>query len=169
MHRLYFQESRDQLRSLVLEKLRRSPPSCLTKVNLLRKISGHRLKEAGLSYDQTEIVKTVVLLGLLYRDWEEKISGKNAIYLNRWYNSYEDIGLCSCAIWPSETGQMGIPCWKYYWLLNWKASKTSPSFPFTFRGSFLDSEHTAPYTTVLRCFQPAVPSSTYDIINLMEK
>lgn len=76
MCRLYFQESRDQLYSLVLEKLRMSSPSCLTKVNLLRKLSGHRLNEAGLSYDQIEIVKTVVLLGLLYRlrrenQWQE--------------------------------------------------------------------------------------------------
>lgn len=75
----------------------------------------------------------------------------------------------SCATWPSETGQMKTPCWKCYWLLNWKGSKTSPSFALTLRGSLLDTEHTALYMTVVRCFQPVIPSSTCDMINFIEK
>lgn len=55
--RSYFQEERNQLHSLVLEKLSMSSPSCLTKVNFLRKVSGHRLYETGLSNDQTEVLK----------------------------------------------------------------------------------------------------------------
>lgn len=116
--------------------------------------------ERGLSNDQTEIVKKHPASWSPIDCWEKKISGKNAICLNWWFNSYDDTGLHRLQLrnLPLRHREDEDPSLKILPVAKLKRIKDKPIICFHFKRSFLDSEHTAFHMTVLRCFQPGAPS-----------
>lgn len=146
-----------------------SSPSCLTKVNFLRKVSGHRLYETGLSNDQTEILKNhpaslspIQRLPRRENQWQEWHLFKLVIQF-LWWHWPAQCQLCNLALRDREDTD---PLLKMLLAAKMKRIKDKLIICLHFRRKFLG--HWT-YITVVRCFQPVVPSISYDMINFMEK